>query len=208
MSFGKVLVVEDDSFTRTTLCKALESEGFLTPDAAGNAADALSSWQKNKHQVVLADLDLGQGPSGVELAWRLRQLDHQIGIVFLTSFEDPRLHRQHRDSLPPGAIYLVKQELADLKEISKALKAALDSSLSPSAPLLQTTSLSDVQIETLRLVAEGMSNSEIAKRRFVSEKAVEQTIKKIAEELGIASEGKNLRVLLANAYFKLTGGKK
>jgi DNA-binding NarL/FixJ family response regulator len=60
----------------------------------------------------------------------------------------------------------------------------------------------------MQLVAEGLSNSEIAKQRFVSEKAIEKTIKLIAEQLQLAPDSsKNLRVSITRAYLKLTGGK-
>lgn len=213
MEKTKVLVVEDDAFTRSTLSATLELEGFLTPDPAGTATNAIESFKKHSHDVLLADLHLGKGPSGIELAWLLRRLDHKLAIVFLTSFEDPRLHREKQSELPPGALYLVKQDLADRSQISKALREALNVSLLTFKgldikrlhPGLQQ--LTDIQIETLKLLSQGHSNSEIANLRQVSEKAVEQTVRKIAEQLNIEAEKKNLRVILANQYSRYTGGK-
>ena len=66
--------------------------------------------------------------------------------------------------------------------------------------------LTDIQIETLRLVAQGLSNSEIAKVRFVSEKSVEQIVARIAQHLAITPDRRrNLRVVLAGEYFKWLG---
>ena len=66
--------------------------------------------------------------------------------------------------------------------------------------------LSDGQVETLRLIAEGYSNSEIAKMRFVSEKTVESTITKIVRELGLQTiSGRNPRMQMARAYFRARG---
>jgi DNA-binding NarL/FixJ family response regulator len=66
--------------------------------------------------------------------------------------------------------------------------------------------LTDIQIETLRLVAQGLSNSEIAKVRFVSEKSVEQIVARIAQHLSITPDRRqNLRVVLAGEYFKWLG---
>jgi len=66
--------------------------------------------------------------------------------------------------------------------------------------------LTDIQIETLRLVAQGLSNSEIAKVRFVSEKSVEQIVARIAQHLSITPDRRrNLRVVLAGVYFKWLG---
>jgi DNA-binding NarL/FixJ family response regulator len=55
-------------------------------------------------------------------------------------------------------------------------------------------------------VAMGLSNAEIAKRRFVTEKSLETTISRVAKTLGASpGAGKNLRVQLARAYFKGRG---
>lgn len=65
---------------------------------------------------------------------------------------------------------------------------------------------SDIQIETLRLVSEGLTNAEIAGVRFISEKSVEQTISRIAKILNLSSDApRNQRVHLARIFFRLTG---
>ena len=66
--------------------------------------------------------------------------------------------------------------------------------------------LTDIQVETLRLVSRGFSNSEIAKIRFVSEKAVEQIVARIAAAMGFAADRrKNLRVLMTNEFNRWVG---
>ena len=66
--------------------------------------------------------------------------------------------------------------------------------------------MTDIQVETLRMVAQGHTNSEIAKLRFVAEKTVEQTIAKIAKALDIpAATNQNQREHIARVYFRLTG---
>ena len=64
----------------------------------------------------------------------------------------------------------------------------------------------DIQIETLRLLATGLSNAEIGRRRFVSEKSVEQIVARIAQHFDfLPDRTKNLRVLLTGEYFKWLG---
>ena len=66
--------------------------------------------------------------------------------------------------------------------------------------------LTDLQIETLRLVADGLTNAEIGRMRFVSEKAVEQIVSRIAQVLNVQPDrGKNVRVQLVAEYFKWIG---
>ncbi len=63
--------------------------------------------------------------------------------------------------------------------------------------------LTSVQLETLRLVAIGGSNAEIARIRTVTEKAVEHTITRILQALDITTNPRhNARVLLVREYYR------
>ena len=205
-----VLVVEDDYFTRSTLTTTLISQGFKVPNPASNFKEALESFRTNRQQVLLTDLDLGEGPGGLDLANHLVKIKQDLGIVFLTSFQDPRFQDRKSAEIPAGAEYLIKQSLIEISEIKDAILSALTAGDSPSrAPTKKfAAGLTEAQIETVQMVAAGLSNSEIAKRRFVSEKAVEKTIKSLAEHFDLAMDSsKNLRVSMARMYLKLTGGK-
>jgi DNA-binding NarL/FixJ family response regulator len=85
----KILVVEDDTFTRTTLCNALRLHRLTVVGEAPSAAIAMGMVNKLLPNVVLIDLDLGKGPSGIDLAHAIRSVKPNIGIVFLTSFVCP-----------------------------------------------------------------------------------------------------------------------
>jgi DNA-binding NarL/FixJ family response regulator len=66
--------------------------------------------------------------------------------------------------------------------------------------------LTDLQIETLRLVADGLTNAEISRTRFVSEKAIEQIVSRIALVLNVQPDrSKNMRVQLVSEYFRWIG---
>jgi DNA-binding NarL/FixJ family response regulator len=137
-----------------------------------------------------------------------------LGIVLLTSYSDPRLLRSNLPDIPSGTEYLVKSRVSEIKIVAQAVQRAITN-----ASGIQSTtnnprrnlphelqSMTDVQIETLRMVAQGYTNSEIAKQRFVSDKAVEQTIAKIAKALEIpVATNQNQRVHIARVYFRLTG---
>lgn len=205
-----MLLVEDDNLTRSTLALSLTSLGFEVLEPAGNLAAAVESFRKHNHEVLVADLDLGGGPNGIDLANLLRKSNPKIGVVFITSYEDPRLQRESQYRLPGGAKYLVKQSLLDASEIASAIMQARVERARPfpetAMPFLND--FTDVQLATMHLIAQGLSNSEIAKQRAVSLKAVEKTIKHIADDLSLAPDStKNLRVSIARAYLKLTGGK-
>ncbi len=211
----RVLVVEDDPFTRTTLCGALRNEGVRVLADVDSAARALEAADRLRPDAALVDLELGDGPSGADFAVEVRRLMPEIGIVILTSYEDPRLAGLDIERLPTNARYVIKRDLRDasalVATLARAIEAARGQIASPAAVQLRsrgaTDHLTDAQIEIMRLVAAGLTNHEIARRRYVSEKSVERMLMRIARELDIPTDSAtNRRVLMTRAYMRLSSG--
>ena len=201
------LVIEDDDLMRVSLVAALASADVDVVASAKTSADALELAHTHFPQVALVDLHLGRGPTGVDVAHELRKNDPRIGIVFLTSFEDPRLIAESKP-LPQGSQYLLKKDVGSIDEIVGAITSSLEGKnrrISTELPS-DLSQLSDVQLETLRLVAQGFSNTEIARRRQVTEKSIEASITRLLKSLNIPrDEGSNQRVQLARLYFESQG---
>ena len=201
----RALLVEDDDFTRTTLSSALALHGIHVAGTARGAVEAMAASRSLDIDVAVLDLDLGPGPTGVDIAHGLRRAHPGIGIVLLTSFTDPRLLAASLSDLPQGAHYVVKQSLDSME----MLVAAIEGSTALSGgqpPESAATGLTSAQIDTLRLLAAGLSNAEIARVRVVTEKSVEQAIARTAKRLGVpVAPSTNQRVALAREYFRLTG---
>ena len=206
----RVALVEDDAFTRLTVASSLRAQGIQVVIDTGSASEALQEFEKATPHVALLDLHLGKGPTGIDLANAFRSKSPNIGIVFLTSFEDPRLLNPSLPPLPFRSIYLHKNNISDIWNILEALKASIDKTerlpsmvRASSSPI---AALTDVQLETLRLMAQGLSNAEIAKRRSVTEKSVELAISRLAKTLGVEKDSTiNQRVHMANVYFRALG---
>lgn len=206
MSLANVILVEDDALTRASLTTALEFAGFTVVAPVSDAAAALDASHHAEVEVALLDLDLGPGPTGIDIAIALRKINPRIGIVFLTSFLDPRLSRAENTALPKGSRYLTKQDLGGLSKVATTLLQAKFQPLSGSAEMPKSSGLTDQQIAVLKLVAAGLNNAEIAKKLAVSEKAVEHLITRTARVIGITREGNlNLRVQLMRHYSRLIG---
>ena len=200
-----VVVVDDEDFTRVTVAAALRSEGIEVAGSYATANDALVHARRTSVDAAVLDLDLGVGPTGIDLAFGLRKLRPGIGIVILTSFSDPRLLTSSVREPPPGSTYLVKQSLTDVSFLSAAVRGSVGRT--DSSPAVgDRAPLTWAQVETLRLLAYGLSNAEIGRVRHVTEKSVEQTVTRCAKRLGVVPRaGLNARVSLARAYFALTG---
>lgn len=210
MKNARLILVEDDAFTRATLGDALSLHGFDVRARVGTAFDAIDAQRKHDPQVALLDLDLGLGASGIDVAIALRENNPKIGIVFLTTYRDPRLLNANIPNLPEGAIFLNKLEMNSTAKITLQISLAIVKPLAKRAlPWVRSgplSAMSSTQIEILKDVAAGLSTSEIARTRGVSEQAIDKSISRISKNLGIPkSADSNLRVQIVRAYFENKG---
>lgn len=204
-----IIVVDDDSFARMTLTETLKGQGLRVVASCSSAHDALRAHREKRPLAALIDLDLGKGPTGLDVATAMRRQNPTVGIIFLTSYRDPRLIASRGQKPPLGAQYLVKSDLADPHTLVNAVEKAISAKKNSSGwdtPVNDLSALTNTQIETLKLVAEGHSNKEIARIRHVKEKSVEQTVARIAQKLGIVNRLEtNQRVAIATAFFRNLG---
>lgn len=208
----RAIVVDDDDFTRSMVVSSLQMQDYDVISEASTASSAIKTAIKLKPDVAILDLDLGSGPNGVDLALALRREIPRIGIVMLTTFEDPRFLSPNIPMLPEGSLYLVKREVSKIEKLGSAIEQAIanSKSLNKNDKSVKTprTGLTDNQVEIMRLVAMGFSNAQIAKKRGINEKSVEQTISRITKELNLnSSSDRNSRVQLTIYYQQFVGGK-
>ena len=202
---ARVLVVDDDDFTRTLVATLVESLGHTVVARAGAVSEAMALADDEGPDLALLDLDLGEGPTGLDLAHGLRRLLPSIAIVMLTSYGDPTWMGQRREP-PVGARYVVKGSVNDSQVLADAIASALADPLSTDAQQRSDTPLSEGQWEILRLVAAGYTNAEIARRRSLTEDAVNKAITRLVRQLDIeVGKHDNARVLLTQAYNRITG---
>jgi len=215
------LVVEDDPLTRLMLRSTL-SDGGLEVVAVGRADEALTVAAERSIVAAILDVHLGAGPTGLDLAQELRRRQPDVGLIMLTSLLDPRLAGDGIAELPARARYLPKSAVTSVEMLLGIVREVLTEVAEGGAPEPEGAArwtrsrtagaqglgaLTDAQIATLRLVAEGLSNAEIAARRSISERTVEKTVQRMARVLGLSADAaRNQRVHLARVYFRGLGG--
>ena len=207
-------MVDDDPFTRSTLSSSLQILGcyVITADSVSSALRAMRDYTgETPPNVALLDLDLGEGPTGLDLAQTLREEYPTLAIVILSTYQDARYLGSNQPALPEGGIYLVKSSVTTPKILGSALEQAIANMQSPKKKFRKDEDtgkkeLSDKQIEIMRMVAGGLANAEIAKRLWMTESAVEKSITRLIKNLNLSSsKDQNQRVLIASAYYQYTG---
>lgn len=201
-----VLVVEDNAFLADLVVSSLSSRGFVA-HGAHSVTEAWRAFDAGDPDALVMDINLGPGINGLDLAQAMMERSPGLAVVFLTELAHPRLARPDGEDLPPRTAFLTKSRLESIDELLGAIEGVLSvqdvsvprHDLNNSGPWGE---LSNAQIEVLSLVAQGMSNQDIATSRGTQVRAVEALISRTFEQLHLADgsfEG-NRRVQAARAY--------
>jgi len=199
----RVLLVEDEEFTRTLVAGSLTSSGLEVRGVSTvtAAVDLLESFEPH---VVMADLDLGPGPSGADLLTRVAAEQPWVGLVVLTAHESPELALPKSSNLPDRVVYLVKSHINSVGDLQSAVESALiDAQPHATAEYDQhgKVVLTQPQAEILRLIAEGYSNAGIAQQRGTTLRSAESLVRRTFHALGLESNpAMNPRVLAVRMW--------
>ncbi|MFI5728947.1 response regulator [Kribbella sp. NPDC051587] len=181
----RVVVADDQTVVRdglVTLLKLLP--GIDVVAAASDGAEAVRMVAEHNPDVLLVDLRM-PNVDGVEATRQVRTEHPRTEVVVLTTYSDDD---SVLSALRAGARgYLTKD--ADAESIGRAIEAAaagqsiLDADVqrrliegAATAPKPVDTGLTPRELDVLRLIAEGLSNTEIARQLFVSEATVKTHI--------------------------------
>jgi len=184
----KILIVEDDIFVNSMLKQILEAADFSVTTAL-TVAEALYSISEVEPNLIITDLDLGNGPNGADLINKI-SIDYPwINFIVLSTHRDPKLAIYPDISLPEGIVYITKSDLVDKNNLVSIVKESMTSnSYRKNVAADDLPVLNSQQAEVLQLIAKGLSNQAIADIREVSLRAVEISITKIYEILGINND--------------------
>jgi len=199
----KVLLVEDEEFTRVLIRESLIKIGMTVVDVA-SVQDALAVMDSFDPHVVLSDLDLGPGPDGADLLYKVEQSRPWTGMVVLTAHASPELALHGASRIPESATYLVKSQISSTEYLKTAIEESI---VHPGAINMIKKNPEDQfvvsvsQGEILKMIADGLSNAAIAREREVTLRAAESLIQRTFAALGIKGDpDMNSRVIAVRLW--------
>jgi DNA-binding NarL/FixJ family response regulator len=209
LSKRRILIVEDEPLMSSLLSQSLASADFDV-ETSRDTASARKKIDSFDPDILLLDISLGDGPSGLHLAHAIDQARPDIAILILTKHPDAKSATSEGLELPARVGFLRKHLVNDVSYLLNAIEKVLadrsnevrqdDKSDSPFKRLTPQA------FQVLSLLAQGYNNNEIATRSQLSVKSVERWIDIIYKELAISKNGEiNQRVEAAKKYYQTVG---
>ena len=191
----RVMIVDDHTMVRRGLATFLKAYDDLElVGEAENGQFAIKLCNRIQPDVILMDMVMPD-MNGAVATRKIRERFPKIQVIALTSFKEEELVK---NALEAGAIgYLLKDVSAD--DLVKAIRAAHvgRATLSPEAaqalvhaanqPPVPGHDLTERERVVLALIVEGLNNTQIAGRLFISPSTIKSHVSSILSKLGVAS---------------------
>jgi len=189
----RIALIDDHKIVRRGLSAYFAAQpDIIVVGEASSGEEALQlaeSWQVD---VIVIDVLMPGGIDGIETTRRLKRLLPQVQIIILSGYADDA---RVIGALRAGAITYVEKD-SQPEQLLEAVRGAVQGKAIFEPTLMQriiqaqTMKSSDVlterEREVLRLLAEGLTNAEIAVRLSVSEETVKTHVAGILRKLGLA----------------------
>lgn len=203
---ASVLVVDDHALLRTGVANIISQEPTLRVVAeAANGLEAVEAYQRYKPDVTLLDLRMPV-MEGVEAVRQIRLRDPQAKVIVLTTYDaDEDITRALKagakayvlkDISADGLIACIRDVLAGKTYLAPAAAAKL-------AEGVTRVQLTPRELSTLRLMADGKSNKEIANALGISERTVKTHLGHLFEKLGVTSRTEAVKVATRRGLVRL-----
>ncbi len=194
-----ILIVDDHEVVRNGIRAYLGTlPEFHVVGEAVSGEEAISMVAELIPDIVLLDLIMPPGMDGVEATRRIKQISPRTQVVVLTSYhEDVHIF----PALKAGAIaYILKDMKMDklVEVLHRALQGEVTLHPRVAARVLENirgenteeqplfTELTDRELDVLKLIANGLTNSQIAEKLVISENTVKGHVSNILSKLHLA----------------------
>lgn len=210
MTATRTLIVEDEPLFRQIIRQQLSSDPDIDVVAeTGTGEDAIGLVEELQPDVVLMDIELGSGISGIEAGFSIKFARPEIGIVVLTS------HVSKQFIVNSGGwSFLLKRNVRDISSVARAIRGSawgmlvIDPQITEMLNPREHTPLVKLTVDQLQLlekVAHGLSDMAIAQDSPLEEPEITQQLAEICQVLGVQLDSRiDTRVAAVKAYIDQT----
>ena len=203
---ARVLLVDDHALLRTGVANIINQEPDLHVVAqAENGVDAISAYERHQPDVTLLDLRMPV-MEGVEVVKQIRERDPRARVIILTTYDTDDEISQ---ALKAGAkAYVLKDISADglvgcIRDVLSGKTYLAPAAAAKLAEGVTRVQLTPRELATLRLLADGKANKEIANELDISERTVKTHLAHLFEKLGVTSRTEAIKVATRRGLVRL-----
>ncbi len=208
-----VILAEDDNLVRDGIRLLLEThEGFNVTGEAHNGLEAIELLKNgNKPDVILADINMPD-MDGIELIKAVKDYDPKIQVVMLSMLDNEKYMIQSfsegasgyllKTVSPDELIFSLRQVVSGERYISSDLSFGLLERSSKRPPVLPAEPinlhLNSRELEILKLIGEGLTNSEMGEKLFISRRTVEGHRQNLIDKTGCKNTATLIKYAVLN----------
>ncbi len=198
----KIVIVDDDAIVRNALKQILEAKKYHVVGVGENGNDAITLYQNHQPDILLLDIRMKE-MTGLEASKQILSQNKTAKILFITTFQDDAYIDE---ALKLGcAGYILKENIAGIVPAVEAVlngqmvfgPKVVDKLPNVNRDNLYSTALTERENDILVLIADGLNNSEIANKLYLSEGTVRNYISTMLDKLNLRD-----RTQLAVYYYK------
>lgn len=190
----RLMLADDHPIVMTGFAMSLQGQGLDVVAQARTPAEALAQYQELKPDVIVLDIRFGEQLTGLDVAKQILAQTPSAAIVFLSQFDQDSLIKEtYRLG---GRAFMTKD--CDPADLAAAVKRAHDgelyflphiaerlANLSVRGDASPQSQLDERALEIFTLMAEGLTNAEIAEKLDVSTKTISNISQAVKEKLGV-----------------------
>jgi serine/threonine-protein kinase len=212
----RVVVADDVMLTREGIVRVLDGAGVDVVAEAEDVDGLMRAVATREPDCAVVDIRMPPTHSdeGIVAAQRIRVEHPSVGVLVLSQHVEPGFAMRLLEDNPERSGYLLKDRVRDPAVLVDALRRLTEGETVVDPAIVSrlfarrreadpVEQLSDRERDVLALVAEGLSNAEIGRRLFITERTVEAHVKQIFLKLRIdQSPETNRRVLAVLAFLR------
>ena len=212
----RVVIAEDSVLLREGVARLLADEGFEVVEAVGDGEALVEAAERQRPDLAIVDVRMPptHTDEGLRAAIEAREHVPEMAILVLSQYVEERYASDLLAAGERGIGYLLKERVADVGEFVESVRRVAEGGTAVDPEVIAQlmgrrrrddplSELTPREREVLALMAEGLSNTAIAKRLWLTVGAVEKHISSIFARLGLLpGDDENRRVRAVLTYLE------